>query len=95
MFKKGLRHRNGNGGGSGGKGGAARAATRARVESALRQDRLAVSGEGLGELRRDLLTVISGHLPVAAEFEEFGLYQDAEDGEVYLTARVRVERRGR
>ena len=85
MFKKG----NGKG------GGAARAATRARVESALRRDRLAVSGEGLGKLRRDLLTVISGHLPAAAEFEEFGLYQDAEDGEVYLAARVRVERRGR
>ena len=89
MFK-GLWQRNDNGKGS---GGASRAATRERVESALRQDRLAVSGEGLAELRRDLLTVISGHLPVAAEFEEFGLYQ--EDGEVYLAARVRVERRRR
>lgn len=86
MFK-GLWQRND----SKGSGGAGRAATRERVESALRRDRLAVSGEGLAELRRDVLTVISGHLPVAAEFEEFGLYQ--EDGEVYLAARVRVERR--
>ena len=86
MFKA-LWQRQQNGGG---KNGARQSATRERVESALRQDRLAVSGEGLAELRRDLLTVISGHLPVATEFEEFGLYQ--EDGEVYLAARVRVER---
>ena len=91
MFNALLR-RNG-GGGQREEQGVPRGAVRERVESALRRDRMEVSGEGLTELRRDLLTVISGHLPVAAEFEEFGLYQ--EDGEVYLVSRVRLEKRGR
>ena len=64
---------------------------RERVQAAIRRDRLEVSTPQLSELRVTLLSTISEHLPVAAEFAEFGLHRDGE--ELYLVSRVRLENR--
>ena len=69
-----------------------RQVARQRVQSAIRRDRMEVSAPQLSELRVELLTTISGHLPVASEFTEFGL--DRVGDEVFLVSRVRLESRG-
>ena len=69
-----------------------RQAARARLQSTIRQDRLEVSAPQLSALHDSMLRSISEHLAVAPEFAEFALQSEGE--EVFLVARVRLEKRG-
>ena len=64
---------------------------RERLQSAIRRDRMEVSAPELSALRDRMLLTISQHLPVAAEFTEFGLQQDGD--QVFLISRVRLRER--
>ncbi len=75
----------------GSKAGSPRQAARQRLQATIRQDRLEVSTPQLSELRVNLLSTINEHLPVAADFAEFGLHHDGED--VFLVSRVRLRER--
>ena len=71
--------------------GSPRQIARERVQSAIRRDRMEVSGPQLSTLRDCMLFTISEHLPVAPEFAEFGLQREGDD--VFLVSRVRLEGR--
>ena len=67
-----------------------RQVARRRVQEAIHRDRLEVSTPHLSELRVNLLSTISEHLPVAPEFAEFGLRREGE--EMFLVSRVKLQR---
>ena len=68
-----------------------RQVARERVQSAIRRDRSEVTTKQLSQLRADLLNTINAHMPVDADFTEFGLYRDGDA--VFLVSRVRLRSR--
>ena len=71
------------------RGNTSRQVAKERVQSAIRRDRMEVAAPELSVLRDRMLYTIGEHLPVAAEFTEFGLRREGD--EVFLVSRVRLQ----